>query len=118
MFAGSEDQVVPIEGNRELREIFRTAPDDPVIEYQEVPADHMTFVLGKDMSYFERVIDLLNRYNKMGEGKRNKVLEKETKQKLSKVDKTLQKIGDIESSLSLQQKDKKLQLIELEQRQI
>lgn len=39
----------------------------------------MTFVLGKDMSYFERVIDLCNRYNRMGENKRNKVVEKETK---------------------------------------
>lgn len=33
IFAGSEDQVVPIEGNRELREIFRTEANDPVIEY-------------------------------------------------------------------------------------
>ena len=107
MFAGSEDQVVPIEGNRELREIFRTAAHDPVVEYQEVEADHMTFVLGKDMSYFDRVVDLVDRYNRMDEGRRNKVVEEETKQRLTKVDRTLQRIADVEASLVVQQKDKK-----------
>lgn len=41
-----------------------------MIEYQEVKADHMTFVLGKDMSYFDRVVNLIDRYNRMNEDQR------------------------------------------------
>lgn len=75
MFAGTEDKIVPIGGNRELREFFRTETFDPIIEYQEIKADHMTFVLGKDMSYFERVIDLINRHNQMDVNMRQQVFE-------------------------------------------
>lgn len=122
MFAGVQDQVVPIEGNRDLIDMFRKQSKDNIL-YQEVQADHMTFVLGKDMSYFERVLDLLNRHNGKMEGERgiqtplpavrNKVVE--TLKRVT-VDKTENAMLEAENDLSLLQKDKRQQLVDLEQR--
>jgi len=37
-----------------------------VIEHNEIEADHISFLVGKDMSYFEKVKDVLNTYSPLG----------------------------------------------------
>ena len=86
----------------------------------------MTFVLGKDMSYFERVVDLLNRHNDR-EGERAKfagpiqplpAVRDKVVQTLKRVtvDKMENAMLDAENDLSTLQKDKRQQLVDLEQR--
>ena len=66
MFSGLNDSVVAIENNRELGQILMNNKDSPLIdgEYNELEADHMSFLLGKDMSYFKKVLNLCDTYNK------------------------------------------------------
>ena len=35
-----------------------------LVHYEEIDASHASFLVGKDMSYFERVIELVSVYNK------------------------------------------------------
>jgi lysosomal acid lipase/cholesteryl ester hydrolase len=66
IFAGMNDTVVPVEGMRTLMEIFVQQVDkSPLVGYTEIPdVDHMSFLLGKDLSYFDKVLDYVDLYNK------------------------------------------------------
>ena len=54
MFSGMYDRIVDIETNREY---IGSSPS--VIEHNEINADHLTFIIGKDMTYFDRVLELI-----------------------------------------------------------
>ena len=80
MFAGQEDNVVPYQGNRRLMELFVSLENNPLVDYFEVPEfDHLTFVIGKDMSYFSKVLELVNYYNKFDIKGRERENEKKQK---------------------------------------
>lgn len=34
-----------------------------LVQYKEFPAGHSSFLIGKNMSYFQDVLDLVNKYN-------------------------------------------------------
>ena len=63
IFAGKQDSVVPIEGNQELLKTLLKSFNNPVVSYEEIDGDHMTFVLGKDLSYFQKVMKLVEKYS-------------------------------------------------------
>jgi hypothetical protein len=51
-----------------MERFVKQADASPLVDYSEVPdADHMTFLLGKDLSYFTKVIDLVDAYNRRDE---------------------------------------------------
>ena len=54
---------MPIEGNQELLKTFLKSLNNPVVSYEEIDGDHMTFVLGKDLSYFKKVLKLVEKYS-------------------------------------------------------
>ena len=46
-------------------ELFINQENNPLVDYFEVPEfDHMSFMIGKDMTYFNKVTELVNYYNK------------------------------------------------------
>ena len=55
MFSAKYDRIVQIETNKEY-----ASKIPAVIEQNEVEADHISFLVGKDMSYFERVKEVLD----------------------------------------------------------
>jgi hypothetical protein len=55
MFSAKYDRIVQIETNKEYASKITA-----VIEHNEVEADHLSFLVGKDMSYFERVKEVLD----------------------------------------------------------
>eukprot|EP00355_Strombidium_rassoulzadegani_P007391 CAMPEP_0168618152 /NCGR_PEP_ID=MMETSP0449_2-20121227/5922_1 /TAXON_ID=1082188 /ORGANISM="Strombidium rassoulzadegani, Strain ras09" /LENGTH=396 /DNA_ID=CAMNT_0008659013 /DNA_START=769 /DNA_END=1956 /DNA_ORIENTATION=+ len=58
MFTGKYDRVVSVEKNRLFAEMI------PAVTYfEEVEADHITFLIGRDMSYMEKVKGLLQKHN-------------------------------------------------------
>jgi hypothetical protein len=66
-------------------QFFLDQPNNPLVDYFEVPDfDHMTFLLGKDMSYFSQVIKSVNYYNKFDIKGRQREDEKKVKEKLNK----------------------------------
>lgn len=77
-------------------EFFVGLENNPLIDYFEVPEfDHMTFLLGKDMSYFNSVLELVNQYNKMDLKGRQKEGEKKQKEKLDKTQQQEKKLEDL-----------------------
>ena len=61
MFSGIYDRIVDIETNREY---IGSIPS--VIEHNEINADHLTFFIGKDTTYFDRVLELIEKFNGKG----------------------------------------------------
>jgi surfactin synthase thioesterase subunit len=59
MFVGNEDLLGDPKDARETRDQIGS-----IVHYEEIEGGHMSFLAGKDMSYFERVLDLLSTYNK------------------------------------------------------
>lgn len=55
MFAGIED----ILADTTDAEWTRDQIGDNIVHYEEIHAGHLTFLVGKDMSYFNTVMDLL-----------------------------------------------------------
>ena len=64
MFSAKYDRIVQIETNKEY-----ASKIPAVIEHNEVEADHISFLVGKDMSYFERVKEVLDQYSPLGQFK-------------------------------------------------
>jgi len=59
MFAGIED----ILADTTDAEWTRDQIGDNIVHYEEIHAGHLTFMVGKDMSYFNTVMDLLQQYH-------------------------------------------------------
>lgn len=112
MYPGTKDQVVDIEGNRDLRVTLA----DTLIDYNEEDADHMTFVLGKNMTYFKRVLSLVDQFNKKSEYKRQIDKVNEKKGTLTKFERVINKMDMLEEQVDKIRKEKKLAIIELEQK--
>ena len=51
MFSGKYDRIVDINVNRNLSAVIGA-----VVEHNELEADHLSFLTGKDTSYLERVV--------------------------------------------------------------
>ena len=54
MFVASEDIIVNVEDNRKLKNQLKS-----LVKYKEIGFDHLSFVLAKDMSYFNEVIEMI-----------------------------------------------------------
>ena len=55
MFVGNKDELADVKDNKWALEQMKNA----AVHYQEYNLGHMTFMIGKDMSYFFDVIDIL-----------------------------------------------------------
>jgi hypothetical protein len=62
MFVGTVDDLGDIKDARWARDTLNSA-GDALIHYEEVEAGHSTFMIGKDMGYFQNVFNLLDIYN-------------------------------------------------------
>ena len=60
MFVGTKDDVADIYDARVMRWRINRSFD---IYYEELLGGHSTFMVGKNMSYFKKVINLLDNYN-------------------------------------------------------
>jgi hypothetical protein len=58
MFVGTADELADCQDN----EWADSQMFDTVVYYHEWPLGHMSFMVGKDMSYFNEVLDLLAQY--------------------------------------------------------
>ena len=58
IYAGVKDKIVNIEDNRLVRDQLRT-----VVNYQELDFDHLSFLLAKNMTYFDDVLKTIKMYN-------------------------------------------------------
>ena len=54
MFTGKYDRVVSVEKNSKYADII-----PGVFSFEVLEADHLSFLIGKDMSYMEKVISML-----------------------------------------------------------
>ena len=52
MYVGKKDSVINIKDNRLLKEQLNT-----VVSYNEYDLDHLSFLLAKNMSFFDNVIE-------------------------------------------------------------
>ena len=60
MFVGQSDKLADVEDAQWIRSQL----GDGVVHYQEIVGGHISFMIGKDMSYFtEDVIGLLSQYH-------------------------------------------------------
>ena len=58
MFSSKYDKIVNVVDNREY-----AGRIPAVLEHNEIEGDHLTFLLSKDMTWFQRVNELLDEYN-------------------------------------------------------
>ena len=63
MFVGVQDQIVDVESNRWVKDQLKS-----LIFYKELEHDHFSFQLAKDMSYFDEVIELIEKHNPVPAG--------------------------------------------------
>jgi len=66
MFVGVNDELASYKDSvwlhEELQNGYGNNPK-PVVYYKEYDAGHYTFIVGKDMSYMDDVVELLAKYN-------------------------------------------------------
>lgn len=62
MFVGTEDDLGDLTDERWARETIESG-GNALKHYEEVKAGHATFMVGKDMYYFNNVIKLIEEYN-------------------------------------------------------
>ena len=60
MFVGKQDSLANIEDNRWLQTQIGT-----LVYYKEFDASHASFTIGEDMSFFDRVVELVQFYNSL-----------------------------------------------------
>jgi len=58
LFVGAYDTLANVNDARKLRKKLESC-----VFYREFESNHASFITGKDMSYFERIIELTNYYN-------------------------------------------------------
>ena len=58
MFSGKYDRIVKVDENQEFADIIPT-----VIKHKQLNFDHLSFLIGKDMTYMIEVLNLLQEYN-------------------------------------------------------
>jgi alpha-beta hydrolase superfamily lysophospholipase len=62
MFVGTADSLGDVTDARWARDTIKSA-GNALVHYEEVEAGHSTFMIGKNMTYFNNVLNLLNTYN-------------------------------------------------------
>lgn len=62
MFVGLQDDLGDVNDNHWARDQINSG-GDALVHYQEVNAGHSTFMVAKDMSYFDDVMTLVKKYN-------------------------------------------------------
>ena len=62
MFVGTKDNLGDTQDARWARDTIKSA-GNAIKFYQEIKGGHASFMVGKDMSYFENVIQLIKKYN-------------------------------------------------------
>ena len=108
-FVGEKDTVVPLKGSRWLYEFFASRGEikNPVIHYQEMNGEHMSFVMGKNMTYFEKVLELVNDINSSKDPQAiKKKAERIIQQQEKRVQKKVDKLSKEEKEIVLEQSDK------------
>jgi CHAD domain-containing protein len=60
MFVGTQDDLGDVTDAQWARDQLNSSV---MVHYQEVDAGHSTFMIGKDMTYFDQVMDLVHQYN-------------------------------------------------------
>ena len=59
MYVGIQDYFVDVSDNRKIKAQL----GENLISYQELEFDHNSFILANDMSYFQDVLKVLEKYN-------------------------------------------------------
>lgn len=63
MFVGSVDDLGDPTDARWARDVIISGGKGSLIHYEEIKGGHATFLVGKDMSYFNTVMTLIKKYN-------------------------------------------------------
>ena len=63
MFVGTADDLGDTTDARWARDQIETFAGNPNLHYEELPAGHASFAIGIDMSYVDRMITLVKKYN-------------------------------------------------------
>lgn len=63
MFVGSADDLGDPTDEEWAREQINAGGKSQLVHYQEIEAGHASFIIGKDMSYFDKVMELVHTYN-------------------------------------------------------
>jgi len=63
MFVGAVDDLGDVTDARWARDQIRSG-GNALVAYEESNAGHSSFMIGKDMSYFDKVVDLIRQYNR------------------------------------------------------
>jgi len=64
MFVGIQDDLGDVQDCRDARDEINKG-GDALKYYEEIPAGHQTFLVGLDMSYVDKAIELTNQYNSL-----------------------------------------------------
>lgn len=62
MFVGTADELATVDDNRWAKPQLKT-----LVHYKEYPLGHLSFMVAKDMSYFNDVMTLVKKYNPLSE---------------------------------------------------
>lgn len=82
MFVGEDDNIVSVKDNRWLKTQLES-----MVHYQELPFDHLSFLLADDMSYFDTVLDTIIRYNPVPDSiSKKEKNRREVRQKMVNID--------------------------------
>lgn len=60
LFVGKDDTLSSIEDNRAARKMFKKGT---IVAFEEIDGGHSSFFISKDMIYFEKVKELVRKYN-------------------------------------------------------
>ena len=63
MFVGKVDDLGNLTDARWARDTIKSGDHGSLVHYEEDDAGHATFIVGKDMSYFDRAMTLIEKYN-------------------------------------------------------
>ena len=62
MFVGTKDDLGDIWDAKGTATLLNNS-GPAIVHYQELEAGHTTFMVGKDMSYLNKVVELIEKYN-------------------------------------------------------
>ena len=63
MFVGDKDDIATVEDNRLSRDLLMESTNSPLVFYEELTAGHATFLVGKDASYLDKILEMLLTHN-------------------------------------------------------
>ena len=64
LYAAKNDILVDIKDTRKTVDFIQKGGNSTLVDYHEIEGGHLTFFMGKDVSYFEnRALKLIERFN-------------------------------------------------------